>query len=777
MEREQRYAPRASQSSNFNQALLSPTRVNSGRTRSPGTLAPEKLVEIPRFKKRDLNLGIVRKRGRWDWERLAWLTLWVIWLGGALVGLVRVVPHLRLITVVQFFDANVLYILVQLVAFTAQSFTLTRLRCAQYPAASSGSGRNWIFASSAYAICLFVVIFGIWLGWEVGYEFWRRWRARELCSCTELSTHFAGRPAIEPIYLSLSASLHLSLISFPHFSFFAHVRLSALTTQHVFDLIPETCHLLAQTLAPTVMLLPRAALAIALLVAYSRVIGPSSDGKRRDRDSRFFSTTQPGQLSAYSRGILIAFVSWAAFRLALLFAAWIGLWLFSGRPLAGIFGDETCCFPGLRRRHRSSSKSRARRLSGRSSHDPSNCDVPAKTWLAEEDEIMWAWRERTRARVQDAFELCLVRKGPHPSGGFIHQAISWGAARRMDEATDPGERANRRDYRSPGSLGLTRTPTEANLPGDELHEKRLCITGRTESEASNMTELGRSRPESGTLPASVLRPVNPSHSLDPSSSSLAWTELNNGVFSTEEGATNSGNQVKEQQSSSDVPGTPINSTPTQSVSATFSGRSKCNLPSQSSHGSEDQFYTPGVSLVGSTSFLGSLSQEAAAVLDSRANTTIKSALHLPSEFGANKRDSTLSCSSEAVEDVDDDSVGLLTGATPSPHVSISCLRDHGRDRSRSASLGSHGPLASLPGSQNSSHSSRARAMTTAALGRARSSSISLLQKSLAAAATVTEGGTSVVKRVRSGTVTSQSSFASLAGFERNAVGDHEDTGE
>lgn len=43
-------------------------------------------MEIPRFKKRELNLNIVRTRG--VWQRLAWIGLWIVWLINALLGMV-----------------------------------------------------------------------------------------------------------------------------------------------------------------------------------------------------------------------------------------------------------------------------------------------------------------------------------------------------------------------------------------------------------------------------------------------------------------------------------------------------------------------------------------------------------------------------------------------------------------------------------------------------------------------------------------------------------------
>lgn len=42
-----------------------------------------------------------------------------------------------------------------------------------------GPSRSWAFASAAYAICWGFSTFAVWLGWEVYYEFWRKWRQGE----------------------------------------------------------------------------------------------------------------------------------------------------------------------------------------------------------------------------------------------------------------------------------------------------------------------------------------------------------------------------------------------------------------------------------------------------------------------------------------------------------------------------------------------------------------------------------------------------------------------
>lgn len=51
-------------------------------------------------------------------------------------------------------------------------------RCAMHPTSGMKNGRSWDFATAAYAICCGISTLCVWLGWELGYEFWRRWRLR-----------------------------------------------------------------------------------------------------------------------------------------------------------------------------------------------------------------------------------------------------------------------------------------------------------------------------------------------------------------------------------------------------------------------------------------------------------------------------------------------------------------------------------------------------------------------------------------------------------------------
>lgn len=103
----------------------------------------------------------------------------------------------------------------------------------------------------------------------------------------------------------------------------------------------------------------------------------------------------------YAAAVLYAFVACIGLRMLLVLGGGLGLWISSRRPLGGLTGHRfDRKQPSTPRRPRSSLPA----------HDPSTRSSPRKTWQAAENEFDWAWRERTRARIQDAFELCMVRR-------------------------------------------------------------------------------------------------------------------------------------------------------------------------------------------------------------------------------------------------------------------------------------------------------------------------------------------------------------------------------
>ncbi|WVQ80870.1 hypothetical protein IAT38_002977 [Cryptococcus sp. DSM 104549] len=664
----------------------------SGRLTASGLPEPDvEMVEIPRFKKRDLNLGMVRKSA--VGQRVVWLVLGGLWLINGLLSL--------------FFDVNVIYTLVQ---------------CTIHPSFDSNSGKTWEFATAAYAVLWALSTFVVWLGWELGYEFWRRWRL--------------DRPAIEPIYLSLPASLHLSLKSYNHFLFLLHIRTSPLGTPYARDIIPETCHFLLQLLPGLIPLLPRAAIAVVVLISFWK---PAADvqapyggsvDQTAERDPNFFRSDAPGQLTGYSKGVLMAFTVYIAFRLAIVIASGIGLWMFSGRPLGGLFGHRVR-LPFTRPSPNPPSTPRKRRpKSSTQPRDPNLTHSPQKSWIDHENAFDWAWRERTRARVQDAFELCIVRfDGSGGTGGTFGREgrgsfrgeVPWGRG---------GVNASRAG--AGGEMEMLEHGDGHTHTGDPKKEQAYpaystgefiaqFVEGKNESYSTlpkpRTPEIGPTRPES-TLDPTTTAGVRLSHPqflhARPAASraDTAATDSTADLFYTPMG----GNTPVVEKSRSTAEGLPADAT----AGGSPAGRGR--VPPSA-------FKRPGV----------------------------------VTEFGM-KEERTSEDSGEA----DDESTGLLSAtASPSPRHSV-LPRDRSASNASRLSRKLSGGVSNASGatgtgtgtgsSSLSSSRTRRRASTTSHphpldFSRARSSSITMLKESLSNAA-VASGTTGLVRRARSGTVLS-----------------------
>ncbi|KAK8845551.1 hypothetical protein IAR55_006266 [Kwoniella newhampshirensis] len=427
---------------------LSPS--HAPRDGTPGPPQPEvELVEIPRFKKRELNLGIIRRRG--VGQRFAWISLWSAWLLNGLLSL--------------FFDANVMCILVQ---------------CVSHPSFDTNSRKQWQFATGAYAVLWILSTLVVWLGWEMGYEFWRRWRL--------------PRPAIEPIYLSLPASLHLSLFSYNHFTLLLHIRTSPLNTPYSRDVIPETCHAVLQLIPGLLSLIPRAAIAIVVLINFwlpeANVQAPFGGAvdHTANRDPHFLKAENPGELSTYAKGVLVAFTAWVAVRLLLVIASGFGLWIFSARPLGGLVGHRVSKRPPA-----GPPKTPRKPKYSDQTHDPSQTSSPQRSWDDSENQFDWAWKERTRSRIQDAFELCMIRKGARTGIFFA-------------EKGGPS-----RTTMKPGGGPATSLPMVISSQGGrqvlEPITDVVCVDGSTEQEMRSVvrpsdTGKGQSKtPEASLIPS------------------------------------------------------------------------------------------------------------------------------------------------------------------------------------------------------------------------------------------------------------------------------------
>ncbi|KAF8497822.1 hypothetical protein F5888DRAFT_1613094, partial [Russula emetica] len=387
---------------------------------------------------------------------------------------ILVLAHLPLQT---FLDFNAIYILIEV---------------AKFPNPDSpgvpGSGRNWVLGAVAYIACWILWIFGVFLGYEVLYSYYRRWRFR--------------RPLILPIYLSSPAFNFVAMSSYDHFCFLQHIRSSAFPYVNSSAVLPsaegslrdalaETCYFYAQNLPTIVTLLPRAGLALALLLTFfspENLPGGLSlsdvDQSIASRDGTFFDKNT-GALSAYAKGVLIANAAWAAWRTLVLLLSWLGLWIFSGYGCAGLCGP----------RSRWEEEEVGRATSIRSEKLESG--MAAAMGASGVDALPWSWKECTLIRVYEAFEFCLTLRAPRneksaerPSGGGfegiekVFAAVGLGGAAQPQPARrgmlsqdlfeNPSGAQSRKSSAANGQEG--RTPPPEAL----VHEKSMAEGDKNE---------------------------------------------------------------------------------------------------------------------------------------------------------------------------------------------------------------------------------------------------------------------------------------------------------
>jgi hypothetical protein len=127
--------------------------------------------------------------------------------------------------------------------------------------------------------------------------------------------------------------------SYNHFCFLQHIRFSAFPYVNSSAILPsaegslrdalvETCYLYAQNLPTIVTLLPRAGLALALLLTFfspENLPGGLSlsdvDQSVARRDGTFFDKNT-GALLGYAKGVLIANAAWGAWGALILLLSW-----------------------------------------------------------------------------------------------------------------------------------------------------------------------------------------------------------------------------------------------------------------------------------------------------------------------------------------------------------------------------------------------------------------------------------------------------------------------
>ncbi|KAG9083083.1 hypothetical protein FRC06_004703, partial [Ceratobasidium sp. 370] len=145
--------------------------------------------------------------------------------------------------------------------------------------------------------------------------------------------------------------------------------------------------------APTVAtLIPRAGICAAALFSFwePQAIGAVSGGAGVGgmRDGAFFRSN--GTLTGFARGVLLANVAWVLARALLVLFSLLGLWILSGQMCAGMCGPRYRWEEPLDEGEWDGEKDEA--------------------WGEPRDKLNWEWRIAARRRVQDAYELCMVRR-------------------------------------------------------------------------------------------------------------------------------------------------------------------------------------------------------------------------------------------------------------------------------------------------------------------------------------------------------------------------------
>lgn len=501
-------------------------------------------------------------------------------------------------------------------------------------------------------------------------------------------------------------------MSYSHFTFLVHVRLSSLSTPYRYDIIPETAHALVQMLPGILPFLPRAGIGIVLLTTFS-----SPNASRGDKDERFFSSS--GGLNAYAQGVILAFVSVVAFRFLIFLIAAITLWLSSTRPTRAFFSRpanqaQAPMTPKKRSDgHKSSTPPR----------DPATTRSPQKTWYEAETSFGWdTWRSRMRARLQDAYELCMIRRSGVGIGSMVD-----GSFLVVGNGVMPSP-----SYNKAVRLGSRSVRDEGQGSMEELAENTEDGTAKALSENAVDDWLGTPKTGSTLMKMNQKRPENP----------IPPSDLSHSSPSTNDHATPTLNPKP----------VPMRTTSNLTVSGVYT------TGSQASHSSHDIFYTPtqgntpmfertlpilGAGITAQNG-LRNMQDPSRGTLPARPESGVIGSSELLSDPN---RMSQLSAGSD--ESITDDSVALLTTSRRGSEATTTTGTGSGTPSRSNSTVSQHQASRRSSASRVVNAVNRSRAGSTASAGqvitRARSSSITLLRESAGAV----QG---VVRRARSGTV-------------------------
>jgi hypothetical protein len=188
-----------------------------------------------------------------------------------------------------------------------------------------GSGRTWALGAAAYIACWLVWMIIVFAVYELVFSFARRWRvskSRPVPALFDSNIWALERPLMLPIYLSSPSFNLVSMTSYSNFCFLQHLRFSAFFGEHgsLRDGLAETFWYYSQNLPTVALLVPRAGLSLALLLAFTTPQVAFTVAGTSRRDATYFR--QDGTLTDYARGVLIASAAWTAWRILVLWTSW-----------------------------------------------------------------------------------------------------------------------------------------------------------------------------------------------------------------------------------------------------------------------------------------------------------------------------------------------------------------------------------------------------------------------------------------------------------------------
>ena len=221
----------------------------------------------------------------------------------------------------------------------------------------------------------------------------------------------------------------------------------------------------SQNVPTVVLLLPRAGIALAVLLAYSTVnpttlaflnsrvnlprkaaLQADSNSTPVSRDSTFFSETD-GTLTTYAKTVLWANCGWTLWKILILLFAYVALWIASGQSCAGICGPryrweeeeriewEDATNVGLSEKYGHPQPHTRRRFSLSGDETVTGYEEHDAEGLSEL--LGWRWRENTRRRIREAYDFCLSSPPAGRRKGDVHmRSLGDSAHRRSRGGTD-----------------------------------------------------------------------------------------------------------------------------------------------------------------------------------------------------------------------------------------------------------------------------------------------------------------------------------------------------